>query len=349
MKKEQKGNTIKLNQSISNIDKNEKTTNHQMYRKKKKLLKTPSHVIRLSMVWVYIIAVFLLSTPYVTNSLYIKEDLSIGTDLSSATLVYATQEEIDQAADELETALNSLKSSGKKSEEYESVIAVSPASFDWKYHISNGIKTDWIDKLITRSKELDREAYTEQTVNAVNMATLKAQQKLCATVTISQSALQIVLGGALNNVPDGDVSSLLVSGIIMYALVLFPVIGFFISTFDKRKHIKNIYSIICSVTCIILIFFAIYPSIGLGAVLSVFLYILLFCLSAGGIYAKQQEDYIVARPELEAEFTEKHPHFVKALINYKSVNLTQVLEKKEQIRKAEISEKSKKNKKRKKK
>ena len=63
---------------------------------------------------------------------------------------------------------------------------------------------------------------------------------------------------------------------------------------------------------------------------------LLFFMSAGSIYAIQQERYIVKHPELEAEFTEKHPYFVKALINYKSVTLT------ENIRQQEEEEKEKK-------
>ena len=41
-------------------------------------------------------------------------------------------------------------------------------------------------------------------------------------------------------------------------------------------------------------------------------------------------------PELEAEFTEKHPQFVKALINYKAVALKDSIEEQEELeRKAE--------------
>lgn len=93
------------------------------------------------------------------------------------------------------------------------------------------------------------------------------------------------------------------------------------------------------------IFYVIYPNIGLGAVLSVFDYILLFALSAGGIYAKQQEDFIMRNPEKEPEFTEKHPHFVKALINMKAVNLNEEIRKKEEIEKRELETKKKNKKK----
>lgn len=317
-------------------------------KKPKKLLRTPSHIIRLCMVWAYVLAIYLLSVPFVTSSLYIRDDLSIGSDLSSATLTYATQEQVDNAADDLDAAIKALKPSGKKTEEYQQTISLPAASFNWNYHIAQGINTKRIAALIEQSKSLDRVAYTPETVKAVNTATLRAQQTLCATVTISQAALQIVLGGTVNNAPDGDVSSVILSGVMIYALVLLPVIGFFISSFGKKGHLKNVYTIIASLACLTIIFVAIYPNIGIGAVLSVFLYILLFCLSAGGIYAKQQEDYIVNHPELEADFTEKHPHFVRALINAKSANLNQKLEQEARIRKAEESAKNKQHKKRKK-
>ena len=48
------------------------------------------------------------------------------------------------------------------------------------------------------------------------------------------------------------------------------------------------------------------------------MYIIICVLNLAGVYAKQQEDYIITHPEKEPEFTEKHPQFVKALINYKA-------------------------------
>ncbi len=305
-------------------------------KKRKKLLKTPSHIIRLVMVWTYVILIFLLSMPFMTTTLYIRDDLSIGSDLSSATLRYADQAQIDQAAEELQKALDSLKKNGEAVPESSSDVAVSSATFDWSYHITTGVNIDKIMPLITKSKELNRNEYTEASVKAVNEATLKAQHLLCATVTISQSALQIVLGGALNDLPSEDVGGIIVSGIMMFALAILPVVGFFIATFDKRSHVKNVYTAICSPVCIAMIFFAVYPTIGLGAVISVILYILLFALTAGDIYAIQQERYIMRHPELEAEFTEKHPQFVKALINYKAVALKDSIEEQEELeRKAE--------------
>ena len=317
-------------------------------KKQKKLLRTPAHIIRISMIWVYLIAIYLLTLPLVMTSLYIKDDLSIGTDPSSGEMTYSTQEEIDKAADELEAALNALKPSGEKSEEYQETISLPSASFDWKYHINQGIDIKRILGLIEKSKSLDRVAYTAETVKAVNNATLRAQQRLCAMVTVSQSALQIVLGGMVNNVPEGELSNVIISGIVMYAFVLLPVIGIFIATFGKKGHLKNVYSTITSIACMAVVFVAIYPNVGIGAVLSVFDYFILLCLSAGGIYAKQQEDYIVNHPELEAEFTQKHPHFVKALINSKAVSLNENIQKEERIKKAEQDTKNKKDKKSKK-
>ena len=316
-------------------------------KKRKKLLKTPSHIIRLVMVWMYVILIFLLSTSYFTTTLYIKDDLTIGYDLSNATLTYADQKQVDNAADELEKALSELKKNGEKSlQSQNSSIAMSTASFDWKYHIARGINTERITELINKSKALDRTIYTEKTVKAVNDATLKAQYVLCATVTISQSALQIVLGGAVNNTSQEQLAGIIVSGIMMLVLVILPVVGFFIATFDKRRHIKNVYTILCCLTCITLIMTAVYPSIGIGAVASVILYIILFFLTAASIYAIQQERYIIAHPELEAEFTQKRPHFVKALINFKALSLTEKVEKQEAEEKQKELDK-KKNKKKK--
>ncbi len=316
-------------------------------RKKKKLLRTPSHIIRLCMVWAYVIAIFLLSSPFVSTTLYIKENLEITNSASEADLKYASQKEIDTAADELEKALDGLKKSGKTVEEYQDTLALPSASFDWKYHIESGIKTDRINKLISESRETDRKLYTSESVMTLNKATLKAQRTLCATVTVTQSALQIVLGGTVNNTSTDNISGIIVSGAMIYALAILPVVGFFISSFDKRRHIKNVYSLICSVLCMIDIFIAIYPNIDIGSVLSVFTYILIFVLSIAGFYAKQQEDYIVKHPENEADFTEKHPYFVKALINYKSVNLNEVLAKREETEKETAVRKNQKKKRKK--
>lgn len=319
-------------------------------KKRKKLLKTPSHIIRLCMVWAYVIAIFLLSLPFVSTTLYIKEDLDITTSAAEADLKYASQKEIDTAADELEAALGGLKKSGEEvPEEYEDSMALSSASFDWKYHIANGIQTDRIITLISKSREANRQLYTVETVNALNETTLKAQRALCATVTVTQSALQIILGGSVNNTYSGDISELILSGVMIYALAILPIVGFFISTFDKRRHIKNTYSLITSVLCMLDIFIVIYPNIDIGSVLSVFTYILIFMLSIAGFYAKQQEDYIVKHPELEAEFTEKHPYLVKALINYKAVNLVETLAKKEEAEKEPSAPKTQSQKKKKKK
>ena len=66
------------------------------------------------------------------------------------------------------------------------------------------------------------------------------------------------------------------------------------------------------------LFLAIYPYVGIGAVLSIIMYVIISLLNFCSIYAKQQEDHIVNHPEEEAEFTVKHPQFVKALLNEKS-------------------------------
>lgn len=103
MKKEQKGN--EKNSAEKKLpDMNDKPVKKPKpkRKKRKKLLKTPSHILRLCMVWMYVILIFMLSFSYVTMTLYIKDDMSIGNDLSNADLHYATQKEIDSATQELE-------------------------------------------------------------------------------------------------------------------------------------------------------------------------------------------------------------------------------------------------------
>lgn len=291
-------------------------------RKRKKELKTPSYHVRMCMIWTYVIIVFLIVSPFVKASFYITDDLRVTTNVKEAYLYYSDQKEIDNAADELQDAIKGLEKKelkpGEVDDYQEGTISLRTAMYEWQYHTDEGVNSDQLRKLIEESKSVDRRLYTEDSVQKLNKATLNAQKMLCATVTVTRSLVQLMFDGNVNGADTSMIGGIVTSIILVFALIVLPVVGFFITCFDKRKHLKNIFSLICAIACIAIIFVMIYPFVAIGAVLTIFGDILLFVLSAAGFYTKQQEDYIVRHPEKEAEFGQKHPQFLKALLNYKA-------------------------------
>ncbi len=302
-------------------------------KKKKKLLRTPSHMIRITMIWVYVLIIFMMTSPFITASFYITEDLNITTNRSEAYLFYSTQEEVDTSAKNMQKALDGLKDKPVEADELdeyqEEVLSVPTARYDWQYHPDEGVDAKELISLIEEGRNVDRRLYTDESVKALNQAMLEAQKTLCATVTITRSELELMFDGNVNGADNGEIGGLVTSVLLIYMLVFLPVIGFFITVFNKKGHTKNVYGLICSVGCLSIIMLMVYPFVALGAVFTIVAYIILFFLTGAGFYAKQQEDYIVKHPELETEFTEKHPWFVRALINYKAVNMPVTLTEKD--------------------
>ena len=302
-------------------------------KKKKKLLQTPANIIRVTMIWVYVLIIFMMTSPFITASFYITEDLKITTSKAEAYLFYSTQQEVDTARDNMQKAIDGLKTKPvdeKELDEYqEEVISVPTARYDWQYHPDEGVDAKELISLIEKGREIDRRLYTDESVKALNQAMLEAQKTLCATVTITRSELELMFDGNVNGAESDQIGGLVTSVLLIYMLVLLPVIGFFITCFNKKGHTKNVFGMICSVGCVCIIMFMVYPFVAIGAVFTILADIVLFFLTAAGFYAKQQEDYIVKHPELEAEFTEKHPMFVRALINYKSLNMPVIVTEKD--------------------
>ena len=309
-------------------------------KKRKKELIVPSQIIRYFMIAVYAAAVFLLTSKFISTTFYVTEDLQVSPYKDKAYTAFATQEEIDKAAEELEAAINSLEKSSAPVSEYKSTLPLESASFRWLYYASEDVETRRLRELINTARDIDRRHYTEESVKKLNDATLKAQKTLCAQVTVSQSAIQLMVSGSLStSYGEGNEAASIGRYILIYALALLPVGGFFFATFDKRRHLKNIYAASCAILCITDIFMLIYPFIAIGSVLSIFAYLLLLFLAALGFYAKQQEDYIVAHPEEEAEFSEKHPYFVKALINHKLTTVPEMSKKEQAFTSAQNAKK----------
>lgn len=274
---------------------------------------------------------------------YIKDDLSITTFVDEAYNKAATQEEIDAAEKDLQKAIDGLVTDPIKEEsalEPTNAAAINAAQFDWVYHISPDVNSENLQKLIAKAKDIDRSTYTDKSIETLNNSVTNAQKILGASVTISQTGLQLMFGGSIGEMFRGTSGGTIANSLFAYALGIIPLICFFAASFDKKRHIKHIIALVGSVLALIDIYFIIYPYIAIGSVLTIIMYILICVLNIFSIYSKQQEDYIIKHPELEAEFTEKHPMFVNALINYKAFGKKQPDDKKDS--KATSSKKSKK-------
>ncbi len=287
---------------------------------KKKPLGTPSHYIRLCIIWSFVICIFLLTFPFLSAHIYITKDLKTTINISEADLTAASQEEIDDAAARLQAAIDNLKENDSHQQDATSSIKSLPtADYKWRYHVAENVDYTKLAKLIDQAMDIDRSKYTEETVKTLNNATIYAQKTLCATVELSRTAFQMMLGGSLSEAYGYQTGTFAISqSFFSFALAVIPIICFFAASFDKKRHIKHIICFVGALLCLSDIIFTIYPYVGIGAVLSIIMYFLICVLNIASIYAKQQEDYIVAHPELEQEFSEKHPQFVKALINEKT-------------------------------
>lgn len=158
-----------------------------------------------------------------------------------------------------------------------------------------------------------------------------------------------MLGGTIGEAFGGNISlsNTFLRAILTFALGVLPMIAFLACLLDRRRMIKNIIVMICSALALADIFLTIYPYVGIGAVLTIIMYVLIMLLNIGGFYAGQQEKYIVNHPEMEAEYTQKHPQLVKALINHKSIYGSAVPPRAEQERTAAVNAKKRQAKKKK--
>ncbi len=312
---------------MSNEEKREvKVINVPKKKKKKRPLATPSFIIRIAMIVCFVICILLLSSPFLSAKLYITEDLEITTSLSEAYRKPATQEMLDNAVKELQGALDSLEKISKEEEESStpaesaSTVGLDSANYKWSYAVPQGADARPLAELIDRARNVTRRDYTSESVEVLNRSQLSAQKILCASVLVEQSVMQMALGGAIGE-SLGTVKNLgntISHSFFAFLLGAVPLTCFITLCFDKRSHLKHIICMVGAIACLAVIFGLLYPHVGIGAVLSIIVYIIILVLNFAGIYAKQQEDYIIKHPEQEPEFTEKHPHFVKALINYKS-------------------------------
>lgn len=76
---------------------------------------------------------------------------------------------------------------------------------------------------------------------------------------------------------------------IGFLFIILPFIGFFFTFFDKKTNIKNVVSLICGVLGVFSICFLIGGHIGMGAFVSIFLYMIIAVLSAVSVIFNIQD------------------------------------------------------------
>lgn len=298
-----------------------------------KPLKTPSYILRVFIIIFSLVAIFSLSLPFFT--MYLAIDVTLDHKM--------TQAEVDETVQELNTAFDNLVAlDTDESTSSENTFALSTLQREWYYtNISSNVDITKLIESLDKCMDVDSALYTEESYEALTDTVLAAQEKAGTCVKLSQTAIQMIFcGNIAQQYADSNADS--TGGLIYVIFTLFPAVIFFVNIFDRKRHIKNIATLLLSSAMIILILLIVSTQyLDTGSLISIFTYMLLIVLGFAAVYAKQQEDYIVKHPELEAEFTEKHPHFTKALLNAKRFDVI-LADQREQERAKEQKPKSKK-------
>ncbi len=306
-----------------------------LFNKGFKPLKTPSYILRIFTIILFLFTVLCLSMPFFT--IYLQMETSIDHKM--------TQAEVDQTTRQLQTVKDNLveRENDKNTETpQETALALNTLQREWYYtNIEESVDITKFVETLDQCMSVDGNLYTEESYTALKDETLSAQEKAGTCVILSQTGLQMIFcGNIAQQYIDPEANT--AGGLVYMLFMLLPAIGFFVNLFDSKRHIKNVATLLTSSVSMILILTLVSTScLDIGSLFSVFAYMLLIIFGIGSIYAKQQEDYIVKHPELEAEFTEKHPQFVKALLNAKRFNVI-LADQREKERAEEQKPKSKK-------
>ncbi len=79
--------------------------------------------------------------------------------------------------------------------------------------------------------------------------------------------------------------------IVCIALIVLPTIAFFFCALDKERNLKNIVSVICCLTCVILILgFIPAKHLSIGAVFAVLLYIIIMFITSVAMVMRLSKD-----------------------------------------------------------
>ncbi|MDP4120696.1 MAG: hypothetical protein Q8876_06565 [Bacillota bacterium] len=104
--------------------------------------------------------------------------------------------------------------------------------------------------------------------------------------TLYATALNLIFGQDMRMDAPGN------SGYVFSVFIIAPLIALIAAIFDKNHNIKNILGFVCSAIGIIWITYYIRSAIQIGALLTMFLYLVTCFLSALGFFATIQENML---------------------------------------------------------
>lgn len=265
------------------------TKNTVVYGVPKKKKKPRSDKIRIAMCILFSACIVCLTMPFTT----FKFERTIDTD----DMIASYQKDIDKACEDIEKAEKELILADEKEVEENKALEKSeiiyPKTLADDNIIGQKCDTEELLKKIDEAARLDRTQYTKESYNKLLEEIYAATGLLTPKAVVSDTGFQLIFGSSLSG-STIDKRTEGISQRLIYSIgfLVVPVIGFFVASFDKKRHIKNIIAIIGS-AFLIFDLFAFFPLqyIDYGAVISFLFYAIIFILGIAGIYTKQQEDY----------------------------------------------------------
>lgn len=216
--------------------------------------------------------------------------------------VAAMQRMIDESYDNLKKAMDGLEENPNKDEEIQANRITIRTPKELNNDIGKKCETDKLLELLNEAADLNNLDYTVESYNKMSDAIYDALSTLTQRAMISETCIQLAFGASASSSYSGERSGTLERFLYSILFLVVPVAGFFISSFDRKRHIKNIFAIVGS-AAVIVDFFLFFPLniVGDGAVYSVIIYFIIFILGFVGLYVKQQEDYWYKNYELAIE------------------------------------------------
>lgn len=282
-KKEKKIKKSKKVQTVYNVP--------EVKKRKKKL----SEKLRIALCVLFSLGIICTSFPFTT--------FNISRVIDSEEDVKAYQAQIDKACKDIKEAENNLVKASEEEVEENKALEKSeidyPKSLPDDNIVGQKCETDELLKVIDEAAQIDRTLYTKESYEVLLDSIYTGRSLLTSYTVISDTGLQLVLGKGISDSAnyrrtEGTLQRFLYS----IGFLVVPVVGFFVSCFDKKRHFKNVFAMIGS-AFLIFDLFAFFPLnyIDYGAVLAVIIYIITLIVGVAGFYAKQQEDYWVSHYE----------------------------------------------------
>lgn len=255
----------------------------------KKRKKKRSEKLRIALCVLFSLGIICTSFPFTT--------FNISRVIDNEEDVKAYQAQIDKACKDIKEAQDNLiKANEKEIEENKSLEKSKidyPKSLPEYNVVGQKCKTDELLKVIDEAAQIDRIPYTKESYDALLESIYTGMSLLTSYTVISDTGLQLILGKGISDSAnyrrtEGSLQRFFYS----IGFLVIPIIGFFVSCFDKKRHFKNIVAVIGS-AFLIFDLFAFFPLkyVDYGAVIAVIIYMIILIIGIVGFYTKQQEDY----------------------------------------------------------